>query len=106
MPGISIPLTAVMDDDTEYTVVVDQRDVAAFELEHRISFTRVHSECLAAFMRWTAWHALRRTAKIDVTMKFKDFDSKLAYATDEPNEGEEETEPEVDPTKPDPSGES
>lgn len=105
MPGISIPMTAVMTDGTEHKVVVDQRDVAAFELEHRISFNRVHTECLAAFMRWTAWYALRRAAKIDVTMKFKDFNEKLDYATDEPDEGEE-AEPEVDPTNPAQSGES
>lgn len=103
MPGISIPLTAVMTDGTEHKVVVDQRDVAAFELEHRISFTRVHTECLAAFMRWTAWHAARRTGVIDGRTKFAQFNEQLEYATDEE---EKETPAEPDPTKPALSGEN
>lgn len=103
MPGISIPMTAVMHDGTEHRVMVDQRDVAAFELEHRISFTRVHTECLAAFMRWTAWHSLRRTGKIDGRTKFAQFNEELDYASDEePSEGSEET----DPTLPAQSGEN
>lgn len=106
MPGISIPLTAVMHDGTEHKVMVDQRDVAAFELAHRIAFTRVHTECLAAFMRWTAWHSLRRTGKIDGRTKFDAFDEQLDYASDEAPEDEPEVEGATDPTSPAQSGEN
>jgi len=84
MPGISIPLQVKLDDGTEYKVVVDQRDIAAFELQpFGCSYTQVAASRIMTFMRWTAWHALRRTGQIDRKTGWATFDEQCEYASDE-----------------------
>ena len=49
-------------------VRADQRDMAAFELEHRIGVSRALDDMQMVFFRYIGWHAMRRTGKIDAAI--------------------------------------
>lgn len=99
MPAIQMPMTIHMEDGTTYEVIVDQRDVSAFEVQPFGRPFKQVDEVIFTFMRWTAWHAMGRN-KLDMPswMSWKDFDKKCIEVTDQGQEGEEEQK--VDPTIP------
>lgn len=103
MPGIEIPIWVQMEDQTEYQITVDQRDIAAFEVQpFGVTFSKA-ATVLHTFTRWTAWHALTRTKKIK--MSWGVFSEQCVFASDvDPAELDKAVEP--DPTRPDLSGDT
>ncbi len=92
-----------MEDGRTFEIVVDQRDVAAFELEPFGSpFTQVAPRVMT-FMRWTAWHALVRTKALSPRVyTWPEFNVECVEVRDP----EEAVSSEVDPTTPDTSGDT
>ncbi len=102
MPGMSFPVHVVMDDGTEHDVVIEQRDIAAWEREpFGCSFRHATDKAEVNFYRYVAWHALRRTGEIDKRTGWSSFDDICKEVVDK------EVAPEIaDPTEPDTSGET
>jgi len=102
MPGMSFPVHVAMDDGTEHDVVIEQRDIAAWEREpFGCSFSLVMQKSEVNFYRYAAWHALRRIGEIDKRTGWASFDDACKEVVDrvEPIEI-------ADPTEPDTSGET
>lgn len=60
-------LEVTMDGEDPFVVLMDQRDQAEFELQ---SFGATFADIrpvYATFLRWTAWHALKRQGKTKST---------------------------------------
>lgn len=55
----------VENQEEPLSVRADQRDMAAFELEHKIGVSRALDEMQMVFFRYIGWHAMRRLGKID-----------------------------------------
>jgi hypothetical protein len=98
MPGLILPMTIHLVDPTrEIHVDVDQRDIAAFELEPfgcEFSASRAR---IFTFMRWTAWHAATRLKLLDMT--WEDFGQYCIEVSDFAPDAQVA----VDPTAADPS---
>lgn len=72
--------TIVHLEDTEPLVVqVDQRDTSAWELTE-MARTDGPRATPQTFMRWTAWHAMKRVSLTRLT--WPDFDARCILATD------------------------
>jgi hypothetical protein len=105
MPGMSYPHHVLMEDGTEHTVTVDQRDIAAWERQpFGCSFAIARETALVNFMRFTSWSALRRQGMIEKTMGWATFDDACVECVDE--ETPEEAAKLPDPTEPATSGET
>jgi hypothetical protein len=103
MPGMSWPMTVVLEGEEPRSVTVDQRDIAAWERQpFGCSFSVARDRALVNFLRFLAWNAMRRQGLIDKTMGWATFDDKCIEATD--LQTPEEAGELPDPTKPDPSG--
>lgn len=79
------------DSDVAIEVVADQRDMAAFELEFKIGMTRAMEEMQIVFFRFIAWHALRRTGRLEKGQKRSDWEAKVVEV--EPKEEEQTVDP-------------
>lgn len=90
--GLALDYTVHMEDGTKIEVTVDQRDIAAFELQpFGRSFDAV-KPVIFTFMRFTAWHALHRRYK---TYKgsWEDFQLECVEVTDVQQSGEVAADP-------------
>lgn len=104
MPGMSFPMHVEMEDGTEYDVMVEQRDIGAWEREpFGCSFRHAQDQKQVNFLRYIAWHALRRTGEIDKKTGWSAFDDRCVEAVDTQPEGEAGGV--ANPTAPDTSGE-
>jgi hypothetical protein len=81
--------------DEPIDVRADQRDMAAFEVEFKMGMARAMEEMQVNFFRFIAWHALRRTGRLEKGTKRLDWDAKVIEV--EPKPDAEET---VDPGSP------
>lgn len=94
-----------MEDGTEYDVIVDQRDIGSWEEQpFGCSFRFAQDQKQVTFLRYLAWHALRRTGEIDKKMGWATFKEQCIEAVD--TQPEEEAGKLPDPTTPDTSGDN
>lgn len=105
MPGMSWPMKVELEGENPQVVVVDQRDIAAWERQpFGCSFLVAREKALVNFLRFLSWNAMRRQKMIEPTMGWATFDDRCIEASDDTPEDEAGAEELPDPTKPDPSG--
>lgn len=80
--------------DEPQLVRADQRDLAAFELKHKVGSRKAMDIMIMVFFRYIGWAALRRTGQIDSGLSYDEWDKTIVSV----EEVEEEDQP--DPTTP------
>lgn len=86
---MTFDLTVEYEDGSTEQVRADQRDCVAYELKQRIGTNRALDEQPVVFMRWIAWHALKRLGKTDLT---REQFEKVTVSVDS-DEGPEDADP-------------
>lgn len=66
MAALTFDLEIWIDGNDEPVLVrADQRDIAAFEVEHKTGLKEATKTMPITFFRYLGWHAMRRVGKID-----------------------------------------
>lgn len=94
MPLTQISIEVVLEGGETWTVIADQRDVAKYELQEFFASNRLNT-----MTRFLAWAAGSRQGKTELS--WPKFNAACIEAGDP-----EKAAPELDPTQPDPSGDS
>ncbi|MEU8329819.1 hypothetical protein [Micromonospora sp. NPDC048839] len=95
-------LRAVMEDETTYDVVADQRDAARFEVQDFGCSARELMSRVATAYRFMAWSALTRRGEIK--LKWTEFDATCVEVIDMPDDEESAVPADAeDPGQPAPS---
>lgn len=94
----TVPFLVELEDGATWDVVVDQRDIAAWEMQDFYDDERT-----TVRMRYTAFNASSRTAKTNLS--WPKFNAACVSVTFNGSDSEaDEADAEVPPTQPDPSG--
>lgn len=75
MSASRINLTVEYDDGTEVEVTADQRDIVKFEAEATMSYIAGLRQATTTLMRSLAFHALRRTGRLDTKITREAWES-------------------------------
>jgi hypothetical protein len=89
MAVTTFDLAVHYEDGSTASVRADQRDMAGFELKHRIGVTRAMDELQTVFFRFIGWHALRRTGRLEQGETFEDWDARTVEV--EPADADQES---------------